>query len=57
MDNVKSTGKFEIIEQALQEAVGGGVEPIDACAVTCSVFSMDVCNIDLCTVRPQLQRK
>lgn len=53
MDNVKSTGKFEVIEKALQEAVGGGVEPIDACAITCHVFSADACHIDLCTVSPQ----
>lgn len=51
MDNVKSAGKFEIIEQALQEAVGGGVfQDHDVCAITCSIFSRDVCNIDLCSV-------
>jgi hypothetical protein len=38
--------KQEIIEQALQEAVGGGVG--DWCAVKCRIASRDICHIDLC---------
>jgi len=47
MNNAKN--KFEVIEQALQEAVGGG-KPIDLCGGTCSVFSWDVCDVDLCSI-------
>jgi hypothetical protein len=42
--------KFEVIEQALQQAVGGGQVPIDLCGGTCSIFSIDVCDIDLCSI-------
>lgn len=43
--------KNEIIERALQEAVGGGLEvDIDLCQVSCSIFSINVCNIDLCSI-------
>ena len=38
--------KQEIIEQALQEAVGGG--RINICSISCSIFSRDVCYVDLC---------
>jgi hypothetical protein len=41
--------KVEIIERALQEAVGGG-EVIDVCAITCSIFSIDICYIDRCSI-------
>jgi hypothetical protein len=42
--------KFEIIEQALQESVGGGMAPIDLCSISCHVFSINVCHIDLCSI-------
>lgn len=43
--------KQEIIDRALQESVGGGSEgSIDWCGISCSIFSMDVCNIDLCRI-------
>lgn len=38
--------KQEIIDQALQEAVGGGV---NWCGFTCNFFSRDICNIDICS--------
>ena len=50
MNQANSRNKFEVIEQALQEAVGGGTVPIDLCGGTCSVFSIDVCDIDLCSI-------
>ena len=50
MNQANSRNKFEVIEQALQEAVGGGTVPIDLCGGTCSVFSIDVCDIDLCRI-------
>ena len=40
--------KFEIIELALQESVGGG--RINLCAITCHVFSIDVCRVELCSI-------
>lgn len=42
--------KVEIIERALQEAVGGG-QVIDICSYfSCSIFSMNVCYIDRCSI-------
>jgi hypothetical protein len=37
--------KQEIIEQALIEAVGGGMA---WCSISCHIFSKDVCYVDLC---------
>lgn len=43
--------KYEIIEQALQESVGGGLaRDIDLCSVSCHVFSINVCYVDLCSI-------
>lgn len=43
--------KHEIIEQALQESVGGGMAAdIDLCSVSCHVFSINVCYVDLCSI-------
>ena len=42
--------KYEIIEQALQASVGGGLIDIDLCSVTCGAFSLDFCDIDLCNI-------
>lgn len=42
--------KYEIIEQALQASVGGGIIDIDLCGATCSIFSIDVCNVDFCSI-------
>ena len=36
----------ELIEQALQEAVSGGAAL--NCSISCHVFSINVCYIDLC---------
>lgn len=52
MNNGKSRSKFEVIEEALQEAVGGGAQPMPACSINCHIFSIDVCHIDLCETRP-----
>jgi hypothetical protein len=40
--------KYEIIEQALQESVGGGAIPL--CHISCHIFSINVCDIDLCSI-------
>ena len=39
--------KNEIIEQALQEAVGGGMANW-TCSISCHIFSRDVCYVDIC---------
>jgi hypothetical protein len=51
MNNAKSK-KSEIIEQALQEAVGGGLAKVEVpiCSVSCHIFSINVCHVDLCDV-------
>lgn len=52
MNNAKSK-KSEIIEQALQEAVGGGLASnveIPICIISCHIFSINVCHVDLCDV-------
>jgi hypothetical protein len=50
-NNTNPSEKYEIIEQALQESVGGG--RINLCAITCHVFSIDVCRIDVCGILAQ----
>ncbi len=43
--------KQEIIDRALQESVGGGNEgSVDVCGISCSIFSINVCNIDICRI-------
>jgi hypothetical protein len=43
--------KNEIIELALQETVSGGLfRDIDLCSVSCHVFSINVCHVDLCKI-------
>jgi hypothetical protein len=37
--------KNELIDQALQQAVGGGNAFLDLCGAKCSVFGVDVCKI------------
>ena len=44
------TEKNEIIELALQEAVSGGLRPIDLCSANCHIFSINVCHVDLCSI-------
>jgi hypothetical protein len=45
------TEKNEIIELALQETVSGGLaRDIDLCSVSCHVFSINVCHVDLCSI-------
>ena len=48
--NKEQSNKIEVIEQALQEAVGGGMIPV--CGISCHIFSKDVCNIDLFDAGP-----
>jgi hypothetical protein len=43
--------KYEIIEQALQEAVGGGAA-VPVCGWTCHLASRDICNIEICSFGP-----
>jgi hypothetical protein len=44
--------KNELIDQALQESVSGGLaRDIPLCSVSCSIFSIDVCHVDLCKIR------
>lgn len=44
MNNPNQNEKNELIEQALQESVGGGAIRIDLCDLKCSIFSKDVCD-------------
>ncbi len=45
--------KIEIIDRALLESVGGGVEPTDTCEIDrCSIFSIDICSEDTCSQMP-----
>jgi hypothetical protein len=37
--------KNELIDQALQQTVGGGSAHLDLCGQKCSVFGVDVCKI------------
>jgi hypothetical protein len=53
MNNTNPSEKYEIIEQALQESVGGGMIPVDVCGASCHIFSIDVCRIDICGVLAQ----
>jgi hypothetical protein len=50
MNNANPSEKYEIIELALQESVGGGMIPVDVCGISCHIFSMDVCYVDRCSV-------
>ena len=50
MNNISPNEKYEIIEQALQESVGGGAFPV--CGFSCHLFSMDICNIEVCSFTP-----
>jgi hypothetical protein len=51
MNNTNTNRKFEIIEQALQEAVSGGAaRDIPVCSISCHVFSINVCYVDLCDI-------
>ena len=44
--------KNELIEQALQESVSGGLaRDIPLCSISCSIFSIDVCHVDLCKIK------
>jgi hypothetical protein len=43
--------KNEIIEQALQESVSGGTIRIPLCSVSCHIFSINVCHVDLCEIK------
>jgi hypothetical protein len=45
-EGVVMTEKYELIEQALQESVGGGQR--DFCGIQCHIFSVNICNTDLC---------
>jgi hypothetical protein len=51
MSNSNPGEKYEIIEQALQEAVGGGAAT-PVCGWTCHLASRDLCNIDICSFSP-----
>jgi hypothetical protein len=42
--------KYEIIEQALQASVGGGLIDINLCGATCSIFSIDICDVNFCEI-------
>jgi hypothetical protein len=44
--NDPNTEKQEIVELALQEAIGGG--RVNLCGISCHIFSKDVCHVDLC---------
>jgi hypothetical protein len=42
--NDKQNEKHELIEQALQESVGGGSIVIRLCNAHCHIFSVNVCD-------------
>jgi hypothetical protein len=50
MTNSNPSEKYEIIEQALHDSIGGGLTPVDVCGVSCHIFSLDVCYVDQCSV-------
>lgn len=45
MNDPNANEKNELIDQALQESVGGGTASLDLCDARCSVFGADVCNL------------
>jgi hypothetical protein len=48
--------KNEIIEQALQESVSGGLATrIPLCSISCHIFSINVCYVDLCSIGTKAQ--
>lgn len=50
------TEKNEIIEQALQESVSGGLAArIPLCSISCHIFSINVCYVDLCSIGTKAQ--
>ena len=50
------TEKNEIIEQALQESVTGGLAArIPLCSISCHIFSINVCYVDLCGIGAKAQ--
>jgi hypothetical protein len=44
------TEKNEIIELALQESVGGGIDHINLCEVSCHILSYNICHIMICRI-------
>jgi hypothetical protein len=51
MNEINPNEKHELIEQALQEAVGGGTTiVITVCEAHCHILSMNVCDFS-CGVR------
>lgn len=44
----QNTEKMELIEAALLANVSGGER--DVCGFKCSIFSRDICNIDICSM-------
>jgi hypothetical protein len=50
MTNSNPSEKYEIIEQALHDSIGGGLTLVDVCGVSCHIFSLDVCYVDQCSV-------
>jgi hypothetical protein len=43
-DSKGSNEREEMIDQALQQSVGGGSAHLDLCGQKCSVFGVDVCK-------------
>jgi hypothetical protein len=50
MNNPNQAEKNELIEQALQESVGGGSITIHLCDLHCHIFSVNVCDFT-CSVK------
>ncbi len=49
----QNTEKMELIEAALLANVSGGAERddgINICGASCHIFSIDVCNINICSI-------
>jgi hypothetical protein len=47
---IENTEKNELIEQALQESVGGGSIVIRLCELHCHIFSVNVCDFS-CSIK------
>lgn len=46
----KEAVRMEVINKALLESVGGGKPGDPACKITCSLFSWDWCEINVCVM-------
>jgi len=50
MENPNQTEKLELIEEALQQSIGGGSITIHLCELHCHVLSVNVCDFS-CSIK------